>query len=157
MALTLPGARLIHEGQMEGRRVRLPVFLAQRPEELADPDLPVFYRVLLDALSKGDFLSGTRRLCDRSGWPDNESYLNLVAWCWQNGNSRCLIVVNLSETASQCLVRIPWDDLKSKTWRLKDVFSAAEYERDGDQICGPGLYVDLPAWGFHLLEWLQEC
>ena len=30
--LTLPGARLLHEGQFEGRKVRLPVFLARRPD-----------------------------------------------------------------------------------------------------------------------------
>jgi glycosidase len=153
-ALTLPGARLIHEGQMDGRRVRLPVFLARRPEESLDSDLLGFYRILLEALSRGDFLSGTWRLCERTGWPDNVSYLNLVSWCWYKGNSRCLIVVNLSDAASQCLVRLAWDDLKGRTWRLKDAFTSAEYERDGDQMCGPGLYVDLPAWGFHLLEWL---
>ncbi len=154
MTLTLPGARLIHEGQMAGRRVRLPVFLARRPEESPDPDLAAFYRILLEALSRGDFLSGTWRLCDRSGWPGNERCLNLVTWCWQKGNSRCLIVVNLSDKASQCLVKIPWDDLKGRTWQLKDAFTSAEYERDGDQMCDPGLYVDLPAWGCHLLEWL---
>ena len=80
--------------------------------------------------------------------------MNLVAWCWQKGNSRCLVVVNLSNTASQCLVKIPWDDLNAGTCRLKDAFTSAEYERDSDQVCGSGLYVDIPAWGFHLLEWL---
>lgn len=152
--LTLPGARLIHEGQMVGRRVRLPVFLARRPEESPDADLLAFYRILLETLSRGDFLSGTWRLCDRWGWPGNDSYLNLVSWCWQKADSRCLMVVNLSDTAAQCLVRIPWDDLKGRTWRLKDAFTSAEYEREGDEMCGPGLYVDLPAWGFHFLEWL---
>jgi len=63
-------------------------------------------------------------------------------------------VVNLSGAASQCLVRVPWDDLKGRTWQLKDAFTSAVYERDGDEMCGPGFYVDLPAWGFHFLEWL---
>ncbi len=153
-AMTVPGARLIHEGQMEGRRVRLPVFLARRPEEPPDSELLAFYRTLLEALSRGDFLKGTWRLCERTGWPDNATYLNLVAWCWQKGESRCLIVVNLSDTASQCLVSLPWDDLQGRSWRLKDAFTSAVYERGGDQLFGPGLYVDLPAWGFHLLEWL---
>ncbi|MGO9375394.1 MAG: alpha-amylase family glycosyl hydrolase [Syntrophobacteraceae bacterium] len=153
-ALTLPGACLIHEGQMEGRRVRLPVFLARRPEELPDSDLLAFYRTLLMTFSRGNFLLGTWRLCERSGWSSNDSYMNLVAWCWQKGNSRCLVVVNLSNTASQCLVKIPWDDLNAGTCRLKDAFTSAEYERDSDQVCGSGLYVDIPAWGFHLLEWL---
>ncbi|NTW38097.1 MAG: alpha-amylase, partial [Syntrophobacteraceae bacterium] len=153
-ALTLPGARLIHEGQLEGRRVRLPVFLARRPEEPPDAELLAFYRHLLETLRRGDFLKGTWRLCERTGWPDNASYLNLVSWCWQKEDSRCLIVVNLSDTASQCLVRIPWDDLRGRTWQLKDAFTSAVYERGGDELFGPGLYVDLPAWGFHLLEWL---
>ena len=30
---TLPGARLFHEGQFEGRKIRLPVFLGRRPAE----------------------------------------------------------------------------------------------------------------------------
>jgi hypothetical protein len=156
-ALTLPGARLIHEGQMEGRRVRLPVFLARRPDEPPDVVLLSFYRQLLETLRRGDFLKGAWRLCEQTGWPDNASHLNLVSWCWEQGNLRCLIVVNLSDTASQCFVRIPWDDLKGRIWRLKDAFTSALYERDGDAMCGQGIYVDLPAWGFHLLEWLQSC
>jgi hypothetical protein len=153
-ALTLPGSRLIHEGQMEGRRVRLPVFLARRPEESADSDLLVFYRTLLEALSSGELHKGTWRLCERTGWQDNTSYLNLVAWCWHSENWRCLIVVNLSDAASQCLVKVPWDDLKGRSWRLKDALTSEVYERCGDELCGPGLYVDLPPWGFHLLQWL---
>ena len=34
---TLPGATLWHEGQFEGRRVRLPVFLARRPASRPTP------------------------------------------------------------------------------------------------------------------------
>jgi hypothetical protein len=153
-ALTLPGARLIHEGQMEGRRVRLPVFLARRPEEPAHAELLAFYRQLLEALRRGNFLQGSWQLCERTGWSDNASALNLISWCWHQGDSRCLLVVNLSDVPSQGLVRVPWDDLKGGVSRLKDVFTAAIYERDGDEMCGSGLYVDLPAWGFHLLEWL---
>ena len=36
---TLPGATLWHEGQFEGRRVQLPVFLGRRPDEPIDEDL----------------------------------------------------------------------------------------------------------------------
>jgi hypothetical protein len=38
-AFTVPGAGLIHEGQMEGWRVRLPVSLARRPKEPMDLEL----------------------------------------------------------------------------------------------------------------------
>ncbi|MGD9971690.1 MAG: alpha-amylase family glycosyl hydrolase [Desulfatirhabdiaceae bacterium] len=151
-ALTLPGARLIHEGQIQGRRVRLPVFLSRRPEESPDPELAAFYQKLLEALRRGNFLQGVWRLCEQTGWPDNGTGVNLVSWFWRNGPSRCLVVVNLSDSPSQALIRIPRDDGIGKTCHLKDVFTDDIYERDGEEICSRGLYVDLPAWGYHFLE-----
>ena len=44
---TLVGARMFHEGQFEGRTVRLPVFLGRRPQEHVDADLQEFYGRLL--------------------------------------------------------------------------------------------------------------
>ena len=40
--LTLTGAKLLHEGQFEGRKTRLPVFLDRRPDEQVDLDLASF-------------------------------------------------------------------------------------------------------------------
>src|SRR5512139_3356453 len=45
--LTLAGAKLLHEGQFEGRKVRLPVFLGRRPAEEPERDLVAFYERLL--------------------------------------------------------------------------------------------------------------
>src|SRR5208337_2144222 len=56
--LTLPGAKLLHEGQFEGRRVRLPVFLRRRPEESPGPDLQAFYKRLLAETAKEPFRNG---------------------------------------------------------------------------------------------------
>jgi glycosidase len=44
---TLPGAKLWHEGQFEGRRIKVPVQLARRPEEPVNHSLWAFYRELL--------------------------------------------------------------------------------------------------------------
>ncbi len=150
ISLTLPGAGLIHEGQLEGKKVHLPVFLARRAEESPDSELLTFYGQLLGTLRRGDFLQGTWQLCTCSGWPDNASCGNLVSWCWRKGGSRCLIVVNLSDTPSQGLVWVPWDDIEGRPWQLKDVFTSAIYERE---MGGEGLYVELQPWGYHFLEW----
>ena len=49
---TLPGARLFHDGQFEGRTVRVPVFLSRRPNEAPDPETRDLYtRVLAVATS----------------------------------------------------------------------------------------------------------
>jgi hypothetical protein len=149
---TLQGARLFHEGQFEGRKVRLPVFLGRRPEETLDRDLPEFYRKLLRTLRSAALREGEWSLCERTGWPDNASCLNLVAWCWRKGSSRHLIVVNLSGTKSQAQILVPWDDLAGRSWRLTDTFTGEVYERDGSQMRSPGLYVDLEPWGYHLFE-----
>ncbi|MFZ5570235.1 MAG: alpha-amylase family glycosyl hydrolase [Thermodesulfobacteriota bacterium] len=150
-ALTLPGARLVHEGQLEGRRVRLPVFLARRPEETPVPETVAFYHRLLGFLQGDVFQRGVWRLCGCTGWPDNPSCGNLVAWSWAHGATRRLLVVNLSAMPSQALVLIPWDDLRGGHWRFEDVFTSSVYERNGDELADQGLFVDLPAWGFHVL------
>jgi hypothetical protein len=148
---TLPGARLFHEGQFEGRKIKLPVFLGRRPAEPIDADLQAFYQTLLDA----DFLEGLRegnwQLCGRTGWPDNASFLNLVAWSWHSAQEHRLIVVNLSNAPAQGMVRLPWEDLPGSRWQVTDLFTGQGYMRGGDEMYYPGLYVDLPPWGFHIL------
>jgi hypothetical protein len=66
-----------------------------------------------------------------------------------------LIVVNLSDSVAQGQVRLPWDELTGKSWQMTDLFTGQIYERIGDEMCNPGIYVDLPPWGFHVLtRWL---
>ena len=90
------------------------------------------------------------RLCDIEGWPDNRSCENLVAWCWQSGDRRHLVVVNLSEWDSQGQVRLPWDELGGYSWELHDLPTGQVYRRDGRELRKTGLYVDLGPWKFHL-------
>jgi hypothetical protein len=143
---TLAGARLFHEGQFEGRKVRLPVFLGRRPDEPVDPELRAFYKRLLQAVNAPVFPDGQWQLCQRTGWPDNQSCQNVVAWVWVKDDDRRLIVVNLSESAVQARVQVPWEDLRGQTWRLRDALSDASYERNGDEMVAPGLYVEMGPW-----------
>lgn len=149
---TLPGAKLFHQGQFEGRQVKLPVQLGRGPSEQVTQDLQTFYRTLLGAIKPSVFRDGEWRLCELTGWPDNASYTNLVAWCWRKGDERRLIVVNFSDLSAQARIRPPWDDLVGRAWRLIDFFSGDVYDRTGDEIRDPGLYVGLEAWGFHFLR-----
>jgi hypothetical protein len=150
--LTLPGAKLLHEGQLEGRRVRLPVFLGRRPGEAVDRDLETFYERLLKGVA-GDLLrDGAWRLCERSGWPDNQAHRNVLAWCWAKDGERLLVVVNFRHEVSQARVHVPWDDLRGRSWRLRDALSGEAYDRSGDELRDAGLYVDLQPWQCHLFQ-----
>ena len=149
---TLPGARLFHEGQFEGRKVRLPVFLGRRPAEPIDEPLQAFYAKLLAAINAPVFRDGEWKLCDRSGWPDNPKFQNRVAWSLAKDHDRRLIVVNLSDSGVQARVQVPWCEVRGQTWRLADALSDASYDRDGDDMLSPGLYVELGPWDCHLFQ-----
>jgi hypothetical protein len=148
---TLPGARLFHEGQFEGLLRKLPVQLGRREPEVVDSDLRGFYRTLMDALKAPVFHMGDWQLCARTGWPDNHSHLNLVAWCWRHEAERRVIVVNLSGQASQARIQLPWEDLNSTMWNLSDPFTGERFMRYGNELVDPGLYVGLGAYGIHFL------
>jgi hypothetical protein len=150
---TLPGAVLWHEGQFEGRRVRPPVFLSRRPSEPPDPALADWYRRLLATVDGHHVRAGPWQLLEATGWPDNDSCRNLLAWSWagDDGDGRHVVVVNLSGRRSQGRIRLDWDDLPGRGWRLSDLLDDRVFERHGDELAGPGLFVDLPPWGSHLL------
>jgi hypothetical protein len=148
---TLQGARLYHDGQLDGHRIHIPVFLGRGPAEAPDRDLEAFYERLLRAVAESDLRHGDWRLCETSGWPDNDSHRRLVAWCWATEAARHVIVVNLSDSPAQARVRLPWDDLAGREWELADRLDDRRFERGGDELASEGLYVDLPPWGSHFL------
>jgi hypothetical protein len=146
---TLQGARLYHDGQPDGHRIHIPVFLGRGPAEAPDRDLEAFYGRLLRAIADSDLRHGEWQLCETTGWPDNDSHRRLVAWCWATGDARNLVVVNLSSSPAQARVRLPWDDLAGRGWELADRLDGRRFERGGDELAGEGLYVDLTPWGSH--------
>jgi glycosidase len=149
-ALSQTGARLVHYGQLEGATVHLPVFLGRYPVEPTDSALHAFYRSFLPALADRTFRYGHWQLCDRSGWPGDDRYQNLVAWCWE-GDSRWLIVVNLSDSTAAGLVRTPWADLRGRQLHLTDPTRDLGFVRSGDDLVD-GLFVELDAWNWHMFR-----
>ena len=150
-ALSQTGARLVHEGQLEGRTVQLPVFLARRPDEQVDQDTRDFYDELLTALRDGVFREGEWQLGARSGWDGNDTWQNLIVWGWRGGEERKLVVVNLGDSPASGHVSMPWDDVRGRAWWLDDAASGEAYERSGDDL-RDGLYVALEPWSWHLFD-----
>lgn len=137
-ALSLPGAKLIHEGQVDGLHERQHVLLERRRSEAPDPDVRSFYQKLLPLLHEPALREGDWRLCEAE--PFN-------AWCWQWGDERVLVVVNLHPESQQARVRLPWDDLTGRQWIFKDAFSGFLCRAEGEELTSTGLTVRLPAWG----------
>ncbi|MFZ5916147.1 MAG: alpha-amylase family glycosyl hydrolase [Chloroflexota bacterium] len=150
-ALTLPGARLIHQGQTAGYRLKLPVQLGRYHPEAPEPGLEDFYRRLLAALHQPVFHEGQWRWLEpQKAWPGNPSHQTFFASGWQRDQARWLAVINLAAHPSQCYLPLPWPELAGSQWDLYDRLSDIVYCRQGDDLLTPGLYLDVPGLGYHL-------
>jgi hypothetical protein len=140
----------VHHGQTDGATVHLPVFLGRFPSAPVDHELAAFYAALLGVLADPTFHRGDWQLCERSGWPGDDTFEDLVAWCWE-GDRRWLVVVNLADRVASGHVRAPWDDLRGQPVRLIDPTHDVAFDRSGDDLCD-GLYVHLDPWDWHLFR-----
>jgi hypothetical protein len=153
----LPGLRLFHDGQLEGRKVKVPVQLARRPEEPVDERLRAFYRQLLAILGDDALAEGTFTVLDAApSGPGDESWRSLVAFAWtrpREAAAAFVVVVNLGDR--EAYARLPLATVGFRAgapYRLKDRLTSARYARDGDELAGPGLFVHLAAHQSHVLE-----
>ena len=149
-----PGMRFIHQGQRQGKKVHIPVHLRRGPLEGSDPFIAAFYDDLLGCLKDPAFRDGGWQLLEaQPAWEGNGSNEDFIASAWTGlGDQRRLVVVNYSSHQSQGYIKLPWGDLSGKTWRFSDCLSQSVYDRNGDVLSSPGLYLDLPAWGYHIFE-----
>ena len=148
---TLPGGTLWHEGQFEGRRVRPPVFLSRRPDEQLDQHLAAWYRRLLTTVSTRDVKGGHWQLLETTGWPDNQSCQNVLAWSWSEGDDTHMVVVNFSAHPAQARVRLDrGGDPPAGALRFDDLLTGGAFLRDGFEVADLGLYVELQAWEAYL-------
>ena len=72
-----------------------------------------------------------------------------MAWCWELGDERHFVAVNFSDTPSQAVIRMPWEDLRGRAWRLSELLSVDSCERGGDAMAESGLFVSLGPWKWH--------
>ena len=142
-----PGLRFIHQGQIEGRTRRIPVHLARGPAEPTNTGLVKFYDRLLECLRRPEPKKGQWQLLDCTpAWDSNWTWDSFICFAWRGpGKASLVVVVNFASHQSQCLLRLPFLEIKGRTLRLQDLMSPAVYERSGDEILTHGLYLDLPA------------
>lgn len=153
LALTLPGLRLIHEGQLEGRKIKVPVHLGRRQQESSVEGLEPFYRRLLKALSHPVFHDGAWKLLDTDPTsPGNPGYQRALGHQWILGEERRIVAVNLSDQPAQFFLPVDMPQLAGQNSLLHDLLNDEDYTRSGDDMLGRGLYVDLPGYGSHIFD-----
>jgi hypothetical protein len=149
-----PGLRFFHQGQFEGRTKRISPHLIRAPKESPDKAIQKFYSDLLDVIQKSVFRDGRWQLLNSvSAWEGNPTHNSYLVFAWDDlSGKRALVTVNYAPHASQCFVHLPFSALGGKSFRFRDLMSASIYDRDGDDLLSRGLFLDLPAWGYHVFE-----
>ena len=147
-----PGLRFFHQGQFQGRTIRISPHLVRGPEEPMDRRLEQFYDRLLAVLRHPVVRDGQWQSLEcTSAWDGNWTSDGFVVFAWQGADGeRLLVTVNYAPNQSQCYVRLPFADLGNGRWRLHDLLGDATYDRDGSDLQARGLYLDESPWQYHV-------
>ncbi len=153
ITLTLPGAKLIYEGQTRGHKIKLPVQLGRNPFEQDNKTIYEFYNDLLKSIPGREYEGASWTLCKtESVGSDNSSFLNVISYLWSTNNKYRLIVVNYSQDPSKAHVRIKPFHFNTSKWKFTDLLSQKSYTYNGEDLYKYGLYVELDPWNGHIFD-----
>jgi glycosidase len=148
----LPGLRFFHEGQLEGRRVQVPMQLGRRPAESVDPVLQQFYAKLLNCLKRPEVRQGRWQLLDVHLAPaGNFTPDRFLAFFWAGiAGQHLLVAVNYGSSRGQGYVDLSKMALGGNSTTFTDLMTENTQKVEGSDLLSRGLYLDLPAWGFQV-------
>jgi hypothetical protein len=147
-----PGMRFFQEGQLEGRRLRVPVHLGRDPQEPVDGVISEFYGKLLACLRRPAVRQGRWQLLEVSpAWEGNPTWDRFVAFTWEGREGeRLLAAVNFGPTRGQGYAALPFLRPGDGQMLFQDIMGPDRYTRPGEELRRRGLYLDLPAWGLQV-------
>lgn len=146
--LTVPGAKLLHDGQFTGRTAKLPVQIRRAPSEAASGPLQAHYLRLLQETASPLYHQGQFIVFHLApAAPGDITHNALLAYGWHlEGHGFRLIVANPgAQPASSSVDLSPWQALIGQGWRLHDVIDGAIYEQRDAAPSGVDLHISLKA------------
>jgi hypothetical protein len=154
MMATIPGLRFFHDGQIEGRKIRLPIQLIRELKEVEDLEAVRFYNRLLAISNDSLFHKGEWKLLEpKQVGEGNPSYQNLLAWSWIRHRQLKVVVINFSPFRVQGRLVIPLPEKATEDEiRFLDELTGLTYVRDSIEVRSRGLYVELDPWKAHLFS-----
>ncbi len=148
-----PGMRFLHDGQMTGRRLRVPVHLSRGPREKSQHSVEELYKVLLPIINSPTSKHGTWHLLDtREAWPHNPTHANFIAFLLEHPLRTLLAVVNFASYRGQSFIRIPDRVWLEGTLELRDLLSHERLVRDASDLRERGLFLDCAEWHTHIFS-----
>jgi glycosidase len=148
---TAPGMRFYHQGQLESRKIHLPIQLSHAADEPVDQNLYNFYRAILQITREDLFHSGAWRQINPESAGD-DSAAALIVYDWQSANGWKLVVVNFSDAPAQARIHLGDRIAAGRPYALADILNNKRYIRDSDEIRNLGLYVRLDPFEANIFD-----
>lgn len=150
---TIPGMHMYFDGQLEGKRIKLPVQLGREPEEKDVECISEFYEKLFNTINSEVFRKGDWELIEpKPTWINNYTYQNFLAWHINYKNLKRVVIVNYSNIVSQCRIPLFLDDYPDK-FKLKDILNDKVYFRRTDEANTLGLFIELGPYKSHIFAY----
>ncbi len=149
---TIQGLKLYNDGQLEGRKIKLPVQLGREWAETENKLLKAHYDKLLSITKAEIFKSGKWTLLEpEPGWDGNFTYVNMLSWLWTYKDEHRLVVINHSETLSKCRIKLSLEGFPEEV-EFIDLMNDKTYLRSAEEINSIGLYVELKPFNTHIFK-----
>jgi len=147
MLVTQDSARLIHQGQIEGFKIRVPVHLGRGPAEIINDSNVKFYEELLGVLRTMNLKIGhwQHKACT-FGRLDRESK-NILGWQWSTSTGNYVVAINYSSKKAGGRI-IPSGD-KPQTFRLMLGSTGIKIDYSRKQN---SLNLNMKPWGYAIIE-----
>ncbi len=151
---TMPGAALLHQGQLSGRRVKLPVHINRAADEPTHPLLQRFYRRLLRAVECRLFRDGRWQLLEAAPVsPRDDSHAGLIAYTWQLEEQLALVALNFGAGWARARLDLSaYSQLVGRQWLLCDALSRSATRHDGAALAESGLLLESPPQGAQIFR-----
>lgn len=150
---TLDGMHLYYDGQLQGKKIKLPVQLGREPQEGINDCISNFYTSLLRITNDEIFKYGDWKLLDAiPSWEENKSYKNFLVWLLIYNERNRLVIVNYSREVSQCRVKLDLKNYPDK-FKLKDILNGKTYYRYTKEVSKEGLFIELGPFKSHIFSY----
>jgi len=151
---TIRGLRFYYDGQLEGKKIKLPVQLGREPVEKPLQEIELFYDKLLEITKDEIFNLGSWQMLEPlSSFEGNNSNQNFLAWLWTYNTDHRLVVVNYSDTVAQCRIKLDVAGYEDEIIKMTDLLTNVEYVRMLSEIYHQGLYVELKPYHSHIIAY----
>src|SRR6202012_4539465 len=125
---TLPGMRFYHQGELDGRKIRLSIMLQRMPQEPPNAAIRAFFEKILKITNEEVFHTGRWSLLSVSAEGDDTAG-NLAVYEWRSATAWKIIVVNIIGAASQGRIRMDDSISESIQYDVYDELHDVHYSR----------------------------